>query len=205
MYIYIHFSLNRIILYSFFILRLFIVYLKSNISFFGQYYVIPLFILFVFLLQLNLLGLIPISFTVTSQLEVTLALAVTFFVGCNLLLIVKRGFYYFLLFLPPGAPDAIIPFLCLIELVSYSARVISLSVRLFANIMAGHSLLKILVLFAFAIFSDCTPAFFICDLLPICIVVAVTFLEVGVAFIQAYVFLVLINVYLRDLYFSHYC
>jgi F-type H+-transporting ATPase subunit a len=95
-----------------------------------------------------LLGLVPYSFTVTSHIVITLGLASTIFIGINYVGIRIHGLHMLSLFLPPGAPLALAPLLVFIELVSYSFRVISLSLRLFANMMSGHCLLKILAGFA---------------------------------------------------------
>jgi ATP synthase subunit 6 len=96
----------------------------------------------------NLVGMIPFSFTVTSHIVVTLALAIMAFFGINVVGIKTHGFHMLSLFLPPGAPLALAPLLVMIEVVSYSFRVISLALRLFANMMSGHCLLKILAGFA---------------------------------------------------------
>lgn len=103
---------------------------------------------FAFILTSNFVGMVPYSFTVTSSLAVTLAIAAASFIGINIVgaRIHKLGF--FAIFLPPGCPVFISPFIIMIEMVSYAARVLSLSIRLFANMMAGHTLLKILAGFA---------------------------------------------------------
>jgi F-type H+-transporting ATPase subunit a len=116
--------------------RIFLVFVPYVLTVFG------------FILTSNFVGMVPYSFTVTSSLAVTLALASASFIGINIIgaRIHKLGF--FAIFLPPGCPIFISPFIILIETVSYAARVVSLSVRLFANMMAGHTLLKILAGFA---------------------------------------------------------
>jgi ATP synthase subunit 6 len=91
------------------------------------------------------MGMIPFSFTVTSHIVVTLGLATMAFFGINVIGVKTHGFHMMSLFLPSGAPLALAPLLVMIELVSYLARVLSLSIRLFANMVAGHSLLKIIV------------------------------------------------------------
>jgi ATP synthase subunit 6 len=107
-----------------------------------------LFSIFLFLLFSNILGLIPFAFTTTSHIVVTFGLAFMFFVGINLIGIKHHGLHMLSLFLPAGSPLALAPLLVAIEIVSYSFRVISLALRLFANMMSGHCLLKILVGFA---------------------------------------------------------
>jgi F-type H+-transporting ATPase subunit a len=94
------------------------------------------------------MGMVPFSFTVTSHIVVTLALAMTAFIGINIIGIRTHGLHLLSLFLPAGAPIALAPLLVLIELVSYSFRVVSLSLRLFSNMLSGHCLLKILAGFA---------------------------------------------------------
>jgi ATP synthase subunit 6 len=107
-----------------------------------------LFTIFTFILFCNMLGMIPYSFTVTSHIVVTLGLAMMAFLAINIIGIKTHGFHMLSLFLPSGAPIALAPLLVMIELVSYSFRVISLALRLFANMMSGHCLLKILAGFA---------------------------------------------------------
>ena len=103
-----------------------------------------IFLLFFFLLFSNLIGMVPYTFTVTSHLILTFALSFVSFVGINIIGILKHGTNFLSLFLPSGAPLVIAPFLIIIEFISYIARVFSLAIRLFANIMSGHTLLKIL-------------------------------------------------------------
>jgi ATP synthase subunit 6 len=107
-----------------------------------------LFTIFTFIFFCNLMGMIPFSFTVTSHIVVTLGLAMTAFIAINIIGIKTHGFHMMSLFLPSGAPIALAPLLVMIELVSYSFRVVSLALRLFANMMSGHCLLKILAGFA---------------------------------------------------------
>lgn len=103
-----------------------------------------IFTTFMLILVCNLLGMIPYSFTVTSHLIVTFSIALAIFIGINILGILLHGKHFLSLFFPPGAPLALAPLLVMIELVSYVFRVLSLSIRLFANLMSGHTLLKIL-------------------------------------------------------------
>ena len=107
-----------------------------------------LFTIFTFIFFCNLMGMIPFSFTVTSHIVVTLGLASMAILGINIIGIKTHGFHMLSLFLPSGAPLALAPLLVMIELVSYSFRVVSLALRLFANMMSGHCLLKILAGFA---------------------------------------------------------
>jgi ATP synthase subunit 6 len=121
---------------------------KENLYIQKQQYFSVLFYLFVTLLFANLIGLLPYSFTVTSSFVVTLFISLLHFIGVNLIGASQHGWELNNLFLPSGAPLAIMPFLIFIEAVSYIARVLSLSIRLFANMMSGHALLKILIGFS---------------------------------------------------------
>lgn len=156
----------------------------------------PLFFtVFIFILTANLLGLVPFSFSSTGQLAVTLTLALTFNVGFVVLGLQKNRLRFLLLFVPTGVPALVKPLIVLIEVVSYALRTFSLSVRLFANIMAGHTLLHILSSFSVAFIN---AGFYLLALIPLVLVLGVTFLELGIAFLQAYVFLVLLSIYLND-------
>ena len=154
------------------------------------------FVFFV-ILSCNFIGMIPYSFTITSSLASTLAIALSLFVGINLVGISIHRFRFFTIFLPPGCPSVIAPFIVLVELVSYIARVLSLSIRLFANMMAGHTLLKILAGFAWQMISS-GGAWILIGLIPVVIISAVCVLELAVSFLQTYVFCVLICLYIKD-------
>ena len=121
---------------------------SNNVGPRGQAYFPFVFALFVFLLCVNLVGMVPYSFTVTSHLIVTLFFSLTVYVGVTIILIREHGYHAMALFLPGGTPLALMPLLVGIELISNVMRVVSLSVRLFANMMAGHILLKVLLGFA---------------------------------------------------------
>ena len=133
-------------------------------------------------------------------------LSFTLFMGINIRALLDKKFHFFSLFLPSGAPMVIAPFLVIIELISYVARVFSLAIRLFANMMAGHTLLKILIGFSYLIIVDSLtnnwPLFFV-GLIPFFLVYIITFLEVAIALLQAYVFTVLLCLYIKDLYVAH--
>jgi ATP synthase subunit 6 len=122
--------------------------LAENVKKDGPLYFPMLFSIFSFIFFCNLLGMVPYSFTVTSHIVVTLGLATMAFVAINIVGIRTHGFHMLSLFLPSGAPLALAPLLVMIELVSYSFRVVSLALRLFANMMSGHCLLNILAGFA---------------------------------------------------------
>ena len=163
----------------------------------GKKYFPLIFTLFTFILFSNLIGMIPYSFTTTSHLLVTFSLSVSIFVAVTLLGFQIHGIHFFSFLLPPGAPLALAPFLVVIEVVSYSFRAISLGVRLFANMMAGHTLVKILSGFAWTMMSV-GGIMTILSMIPFLVVFALTFLEVGVACLQAYVFTILSCIYLND-------
>ena len=156
-----------------------------------------IFTIFVFIFSCNLLGMIPYTFTVTSHIIFTFGLGMVIFIGINIIGIKKHGLHFFSLFLPPGAPLSLALLLVPIELVSYVFRVIALSVRLFANMMAGHTLVKILSGFAWTMLSV-GGVLAIASVVPFGVVLALTGLEIGVACLQAYVFTILLCIYLND-------
>mgnify|MGYP001810232380 FL=1 len=145
----------------------------------------------------NILGMVPYTFTVTSNIIFTFSLGMTTFIGLNIIGLKQHGLHFFSLFLPPGAPLALAPLLVPIELISYVFRVVALSVRLFANMMAGHTLLKILATFAWKMLSV-GGIFLIIQLFPFAIIIAITGLELAIAFLQAYVWTTLTCLYLSD-------
>jgi F-type H+-transporting ATPase subunit a len=161
----------------------------------GRRYFPIVFSLFMFILVGNLLGMVPYSFTFTSHIIVTFALAAVVFIGVTILGFVKHGMRFFGIFVPPGAPIAMWPLLIPIEVISYLSRPISLSVRLFANMLAGHTLVKVIAGFIgiMGIFG----------ILPLAVVVALTGLEILIAFLQAYVFAILTCLYINDALHMH--
>jgi len=171
--------------------------LSENVKKNGPLYFPILFTIFSFIFFCNLMGMIPYSFTVTSHIVVTLGLASMAFLGINIIGIRIHGLHLLSLFLPAGAPLALAPLLVIIELVSYSFRVISLALRLFANMMSGHCLLKILAGFAWTMLSA-GGILTILHLLPLIVIFAIVGLELCIAFLQAYVFTVLLCIYLND-------
>jgi len=171
--------------------------LSENIKKGGSAYFPIILTIFVYILSCNLIGMIPYSFTVTSHIVITLGLAIVAFTGINIIGLSIHGFHFFSLFLPGGAPLALAPLLIPIELVSYSFRVVSLALRLFANMMSGHCLLKILAGFAWTMLS--AGGFLsVVHLLPLVVIFAIVGLELSIAFLQAYVFSVLLCIYLND-------
>lgn len=160
------------------------------------------FTLFTFILISNVIGLVPYSFTVTSHLIVTFSLALTTFIAINLICIREHGINILSLFLPPGSSMFLALLLVPIELVSYIFRPISLSVRLFANMMAGHTLLKVIAGFAWTMMLA-GGGLLIAHTIPLAILVVLMLLELGVAVIQAYVFTILTCIYLNDAIHLH--
>ena len=150
-----------------------------------------IFTLFMFVLFCNMIGMLPYSFTVTSHIIVTFVLAALVFVGITILGFIKHGFRYLELFVPKGVPKLLLPLIIIIEIISYLSRPVSLSVRLFANMMAGHTMLK--VFGGFVISLGLLGGW-----LPLGFSVALTGLEILVAFLQAYVFAILTCIYLND-------
>lgn len=170
---------------------------KDNVGREGKSYFPFVFTLFFFILGLNLAGMLPYSFTVTSHLAFNLAIALFVFVGVTVIGFIKNGFGYLKLFLPAGVPGWMMPLVVVIEIVSYFIRPISLSVRLFANMMAGHIMMKV---FAGFIISMSAAGVFgaVASVAPFTINVLLTGLEILIAFLQAYVFAILTCIYLND-------
>ena len=157
----------------------------------GKPYFAFIFSLFMFVLFCNMFGMIPYTFTVTSHIIVTFLLAAFIFVGVTVIGFIKHGLGYLKLFVPSGVPALLLPLIVVIEIISYLSRPISLSVRLFANMMAGHTMMK--VFGGFVISLGVVGGW-----LPLSFSVALTGLEILVAFLQAYVFAILTCIYLND-------
>jgi F-type H+-transporting ATPase subunit a len=153
--------------------------------------------LFFFILIANLLGNIPYSYTITTSVIVSIGLSFTILIGVTILGLSIHKIHFFSFFIPSGTPLALVPLLVLIELISYLARAFSLGIRLFANVVAGHTLLKILSTFLYQMFSG-GLIIFIVTLVPFALFLAITGLELAVSFIQAYVFVLLVCSYIKD-------
>jgi len=155
------------------------------------------FSIFMLIAVSNIIGIIPYTFTISSHIIVTAALALTVFVTVLVYGFYKNGLKFFKLFVPSGVPVVILPLVVAIEIISFLSRPVSHSVRLFANMLAGHITLKV-----FASFITMLGAFgfvgWFGALLPLALVVALTALELLVAFLQAYVFAILTCIYLND-------
>ena len=169
--------------------------IKDNIGDQGRPFFPMIFSLFMMILFMNIFGLIPYSFTPTSHIVVTFFMAFFIFILVTIVGFVKHGTHFFRLFVPSGLPAGVIPLIFVIEVISYLSRPISLSVRLFANIMAGHTMIKVFASFVVPLGA---VSLGVAGALPIIINVALTGFEVLVAFLQAYVFCVLTCLYLND-------
>lgn len=169
---------------------------RENIGSEGRVYFPFVFSLFMFILFGNMLGLIPGAFTFTSHIVVTFAMAAFVFVMVTLIALARHGLRFFGFFVPSGVPKALLPLMAVIELLSYLSRPLSLSIRLFANMMAGHTMLKVFAGFV-------VPLGLLGGWAPLSVAVALTGFEFLVAFLQAYVFAVLTCMYLRDAIHLH--
>lgn len=169
---------------------------RENTGTMGMKYFPFIFTLFMFILFANMMGMVPYAFTVTSHLIITFALAIVVFIGVTIIGFAHHGAGYLKLFVPSGVPVALLPLLVVIELISYLTRPISLSVRLFANMMAGHTMLKVFASFVVGLGI-------IGGWAPLAFMVAFTGLELLIAFLQAYVFAILTCIYLNDALHMH--
>ena len=163
----------------------------------GQLYFPFIYTLFIFILINNLIGMVPYSFASTSHFILTFALSFTIVLGATILGFQKHGLEFFSLLVPAGCPLGLLPLLVLIEFISYLARNISLGLRLAANILSGHMLLNILAGFTYNIMTSGFILFFL-GLIPLIFIIAFSGLELGIAFIQAQVFVVLTSSYIKD-------
>ena len=168
---------------------------RDNVGSDGRKYFPFIFSLFMFLLAGNMLGLLPYSFTFTSHIAVTFAMALVVFIGTTVIAFAKHGVKFFGFFLPHGTPIFVAPLLVPIEILSYFFRPISLALRLFANMTAGHTLLKV--------FGGFVVAMGVAGVVPLVAVVAVTGIELIIAFLQAFVFTILTCIYLNDALHMH--
>ena len=169
--------------------------IRENVGAEGRKYFPFIFTLFMFILVGNLVGMIPFAYTFTSQIIVTFAMAATIFIGVTVIGLVRHGLHFFSLFVPSGTPLILAPLLIPIEVISYFVRPVSLSVRLFANMTAGHTMMKV--------FGGLTVLLGVLGVAPIILLVALTGFEIMVAVLQAYVFTVLTCLYLNDAIHLH--
>jgi F-type H+-transporting ATPase subunit a len=173
--------------------------IRDNVGNEGRPYFPFIFTLSMFILFCNMLGMLPYSFTATSQIVVTFGLAFVVFIGVTIIGFIKHGLGFFGFFLPHGVPGFLAPLVIPIEVLSYLIRPVSLGLRLFANLTAGHTMLKV-----FAGFIVPLGAFYVIPgVIPMAAVVGLTILEFAIAFLQAYVFAVLSCIYLHDAIHMH--
>jgi len=156
------------------------------------------FVIFIATLVTNLIGMIPYSFTLASHIIVTFFLGLTIYLGANVLGVRKHGISILGLFLPPGVPIAMVPALVIIEFISYIFKPISLSVRLFANLMAGHILLKVIAGFAWTLMLSSSSVVAFLSIPTLVMLFILIGLELAVSLIQAYVFTVLTCMFIND-------
>ena len=171
--------------------------IKSTAGHEGMKFFPFVFTLFTFILTVNIIGLIPYTFTVTTHIVITATLALSVFLTVLVYGFWKNGLHFFNLFVPKGIPVYILPLIVFIEVLSFLSRPISHSVRLFANMLAGHITLKVFA--SFITLLGGAGIFGIAGAtLPLALVVALSALELLVAFLQAYVFAILTCIYLND-------
>jgi F-type H+-transporting ATPase subunit a len=170
---------------------------RDQIGTANEVYLPFIYSLFFFIIIANLTGNVPYNYTITTSIVVSLGLSLTIFIGVTILALSIHKVRFFSFFVPSGTPLALVPLLVLIELISYLARAVSLGVRLFANMVAGHTLLKILSSLLFTMFTS-SALMFVVTLVPFAIFVALIGLELAVSVIQAYVFSILTCSYLKD-------
>ncbi|MAF98568.1 MAG: F0F1 ATP synthase subunit A [Micavibrio sp.] len=173
--------------------------IRENIGNKGREYFPFIFTVFMFVLLGNMLGMIPHSFTYTSHIIVTGVMALVIFLMVILIGIARHGTHFFSLFVPPGVPAVMMPLIVPLEMISFLVRPVTLSVRLFANMMAGHIVLKVFAGFSIALVSlNLGGAEYIASIVPAAFNVLLIALEFLVAFLQAYVFTLLTCIYLKD-------
>lgn len=173
---------------------------KTEVGKDGLKYVPYIFSLFLFILVANLIGILPYAFTVTSHIVVTFTLAMLVFIGITLVGLIKHRMKFFCIFKPKDVPIFITPILIPVEIISYFARPISLSMRLFANMVAGHVLLKIV---AGAAVACAVNSILAIAILPIGVSMILTVFELFVSVLQAYVFTILSCIYLNSVIHMH--
>lgn len=169
--------------------------IEENVGTEGMRYFPFIFTLFMFVLFGNLIGMVPYTFTYTSHIIVTFALAAVIFIGVTMIGLTRHGFHFFTLFAPQGVPWPLLLLLVPIELISYFIRPFTLSIRLFANMLAGHAIL--------AVFAGFVAALGILGIAPLAMDVGFMLLEFLVAALQAYIFTILTCLYLNDAIHLH--
>ena len=175
---------------------------REQIGTLSEVYFPFIYSLFFYILIGNLISNVPYSFAITASAVLTLGLSVTIFMGVTILSVYKHGIKFFSYFIPAGTPLGLVPLIVPIEVISYFARAVSLGVRLFANLTAGHTLLKILSTFLYKLFSS-SVIVAILTLIPFTIFLGLIGLEIAVSIIQAYVFCILTCSYIKDAIYLH--
>ena len=168
---------------------------KDTVGTEGRPYFPFIFTVFMFVLVGNLIGMVPYGFTFTSHIIVTFTMAMVVFLGVTVIALIKHKIHFFTFFMPPDVPLFMAPLLVPIEIISYLSRPMSLSVRLFANMLAGHTLLKV--------FAGFVVALGLFGVFPLAFVIILTGLEIVIAFLQAFVFTILTCLYLNDALHLH--
>jgi len=168
----------------------------------GKKYFTLLTTIFIFIFLSNILGMIPYNLTITSQPIITLGFALSLFIGITIIGLVKHGTHFFMLFVPKGIPVVIMPIIVILEILGYLTRPISLGVRLFANMFAGHTLLNIIAFFTWNIMIY-GGILGVLAALPIMLILALVTLEFVICALQTYVYTVLIASYLNDVIHLH--
>lgn len=176
--------------------------LRENVGSEGRRFFPFIFSLFMFILFCNLLGMTPYGFTVTSHIAVTFALAIFIFLGVTLVGIAIHGLHFFSYFLPKGTPWWLAPLMIIIELFAYLARPISLSIRLAANMIAGHTILKVIAGFVVSL-GSLGGVMYLGSASSFAFILVLTGFEIFVAILQAYIFTILVTVYLHDAIHLH--
>ena len=170
---------------------------RDQIGSLNELYLPFIYSLFFFILIANLTGNVPYSFTITTSIMVSIGLSFTILIAVTILGLSIHKINFFKYFVPSGTPLGLVPLLVLIEVISYLARAFSLGIRLFSNMLGGHTLMKILSSFLYKMFS--ASAFIaVLTLVPFALFLGIMLLEVGVSFIQAYVFTILVCSYIKE-------
>nr|YP_009159731.1 ATP synthase F0 subunit 6 [Pyropia nitida]AKQ53237.1 ATP synthase F0 subunit 6 [Pyropia nitida] len=175
---------------------------QDNLGKKGYAYFPFIFTIFTIILYCNLIGMVPYSFTVTSHIAFTFSLALSIYIGINIIGFRTHGIKFFTIFLPKGVPLFIVPLVVAIEFVSYIVKVFTISIRLFANMTSGHTLLKIIAGFVWTMISI-GGIFLYLQIIPLILLLALVGLEIGIALLQAYVFTLLTCIYLNDVLEMH--
>jgi len=169
--------------------------IKQQLGFKGLMFFPVIFYIFIFILISNLYGLIPYGFVITGHIIITLYIALTFNISFLIRTIYLNHIYTYMLFIPKGISKGLLPLIFIIELISYMLRTLSLSIRLFANMMAGHILLYTVSSF---FISFITINYILASIFTIILIFLICLLELAICFIQAYVFALLITIYFND-------